>query len=143
MGIPANTVTYEDISPRTRGKAVRKLLERGQHMMTTERFGMFDPQPKNSTTTRKWRRYHSLPRASAPLSEGVPPTGHKLTHTDITATLEFFGDVVKTTNVVQDTHEDPVLMEAMKICGEQAAETIEEIRINFLKSGSNVYKCAA
>jgi len=139
MGLPANTTTYEDISPRTRGKAVRKLLERGQHIMTTERFGTVDPQPKNSTLTRKWRRYHSLPRASAPLADGVPPTGHKLTHTDITATLEFYGDVVKITNIIQDTHEDPVLNESMKICGEQAAETVEELRINFLKAGSNVF----
>ena len=139
MGIPAQTTTYEDISPRTRGKAVRKLLERGQHIMTTERFGHFDPQPKNSTLTRKWRRYHSLPRATAPLAEGIPPTGHKLTHTDITATLEFYGDVVKITNIIQDTHEDPVLNQSMTICGEQAAETVEEIRINFLKAGTTVY----
>jgi len=139
MGLPANTTTYEDISPRTRGKAVRKLLERGQHIMTTERFGTVDPQPKNSSLTRKWRRYNSLPKASAPLADGVPPTGHKLTYNDITATLEFYGDVVKSTNIVHDTHEDPVLNEGMKICGEQAAETIEELRINFLQAGTNVY----
>jgi len=139
MGLPAQTTTYEDISPRTRGRAVRKLLERGQHMMTTERFGVFDPQPQNATLVRKWRRYHSLPRASAPLAEGIPPTGHKLTHTDVTATLEFYGDVVKITNIIQDTHEDPVLNQAMTICGEQAAETVEEIRINFLKAGSTVF----
>lgn len=139
MALPSNTTTYEDISPRTRGKAVRKLLERGQHIMTTERFGTVDPQPKNSSLTRKWRRYHSLPRATAPLADGVPPTGHKLTHTDVTATLEFYGDVVKITNIIQDTHEDPVLNESMKICGEQAAETVEELRINFLKAGTNVF----
>jgi N4-gp56 family major capsid protein len=89
--------------------------------------------------TRKWRRYSSLPRATAPLADGVPPTGHKLTHTDVTATLEFYGDVVKITNTVSDTHEDPVLDEAMTVCGEQAAETVEEIRINFLKAGTNVF----
>ena len=139
MGLPSNTTTYEDISPRTKGKAVKKLLERGQHTMTTERFGVFDPQEKNSSLTRKYRRYHSLPRASAPLAEGVPPTGHKLTFTDITCTLEFYGDVIKTTNIIQDTHEDPVLQEAMKVCGEQAGETVEEIRINFLKAGTNVF----
>jgi N4-gp56 family major capsid protein len=107
--------------------------------MTTERFGHFDPQPKNSTLTRKWRRYNSLARATAPLSEGVPPTGSKLTSTDVTATLEFYGDVVKITNIVADTHEDPVLNQAMTVCGEQAAETVEELRINFLKAGTTVY----
>ena len=139
MALPQNTTTSDDISFRTRGKAVRKLLERGQHLMVTERFGQVDPQPKNASLTRKWRRYHSLPRASAPLAEGIPPTGHKLTSTDITANLEFYGDVIKITNIIQDTHEDPVLDEAMKICGEQSAETVEELRINFLKAGTTVY----
>ena len=139
MAIPANTTTYDSISPRTRGKAVRKLLERGQHLMTTERFGHVDPQPQNSSLTRKWRRYHSLPRATAPLAEGVPPTGHQLASTDVTATLEFYGDVIKLTNIIQDTHEDAVLQESVKIMGEQAGETIEELRINFLKAGTNVY----
>lgn len=139
MALPQNTTTSDDIGFRTRGKAVRKLLERGQHLMVTERFGQIDPQPKNASLTRKWRRYHSLPRASAPLAEGIPPTGHKLTSTDITANLEFYGDVIKLTNVIEDTHEDTVLDESMKICGEQAGETVEELRINFLKAGTTVY----
>lgn len=139
MGLPANTTTYDDISPRTKGAAKRKLLERGQHLMVIERFGQIDPQPKNSTKTRMWRRYNSLPRASAPLAEGIPPTGHKLTYTDVTATLEMYGDVVKLTRIITDTHEDPVLSDTMDNCGQQAAETIEEMRINVAKGGSNVF----
>jgi len=139
MALPANTTTYGDISPRTGGRAEARLLERGQHLMTVERFGQKDPQRKNSTKTVKWRRYNSLARASAPLSEGIPPTGSKLTFTDVTATLEQYGDVVIITDVVADTHEDPVLNEALKVIGEQAAETVEELRINVLKAGTNVY----
>lgn len=139
MALPTNTTTYDDITPRTRGKAVRQLLERGQFLTTTERFGTIDPQPENSTDTRKYRRYHSLARASAPLSDGVSATGSQLTYTDVTMTLQYYGDVVKLTRKVADTHEDPLLKETMKIMGEQAGETIEEIRINFLKAGSNVY----
>ena len=134
-----NVTTYGDISPRTAGKAKVKLLERGQHHMVTERFGYFDPQQKNKTKTAKWRRYHSFPRASAPLAEGIPPKGRKLTFTDITATLEQFGDYAKISDVVKDTHEDPVFNEAQTICAEQMAETVEEIRINHLKSGTNVF----
>ncbi len=139
MGLPTNTTTYGDISPRTAGFAKKRLLSRGQHLMVIERFGQVDPQRKNQTKTVKWRRYNSLARATAPLAEGVPPTGQKLTYTDVVATLEQFGDVVKLTDVVMDTHEDPVLQEAMDLCGEQAAETVEELRINILKAGSNVY----
>ena len=130
--------TYGDISPRTAGKAKKKLLKRGQHLMVTERFGQVDPQQKNSTKTVKWRRYNSLARATAPLAEGVPPAGRKLTYTDVSATLEQYGDYVNITDVIADTHEDPVLQESMDLCGEQAAETIEEavkhITANKLKS---------
>lgn len=135
----SNLTTYGDISPRTAGFAKRKLLERGQHLLVTERFGQVDPQQRNKTKTVKWRRYNSLARATAPLAEGIPPTGSKLTHTDVEATLEQYGDSIKLTDVIMDTHEDPVLNESMTVCGEQAAETIEEIRINILKAGTNVY----
>jgi N4-gp56 family major capsid protein len=135
----SNLTTYGDISPRTAGFAKARLLKRGQHMMVVERFGQVDPQQKNKTKTAKWRRYNSLPRATAPLAEGIPPAGSKLTFTDITATLEQYGDKVELTDVIVDTHEDRVLNENMDLVGEQAAETIEELRINVIKAGSNVY----
>ena len=134
-----NTTTYDDISPRTNGLARRKLLERGQRLMVAERFGYFDPQQKNKTKTAMWRRYNSLARATSPLAEGVPPAGQKLTYTDITATLEQYGDSVDITDVVKDTHEDIVDMEALDLCAEQIAETVEELRINVLKAGTTVY----
>ena len=131
--------TYGDISPRTAAFAAKRLLERGQYLMVTERFGQVDPQGKNKTKTRKWRRYESLPRATSPLAEGVPPAGQKLTYTDIEVTLEQYGDMVELTDVIMDTHEDDVLKQSMDLCGEQAAETVEVLRINVLKAGTNVF----
>ena len=132
MGIPANVTTYGDISPRTAGAVKARLLERGQHLMVVERFGQVDPQQKNKTKSCKWRRYNSFPRAIQPLAEGIPPAGQKLTYTDITATLEQYGDAYKLTDVIVDTHEDKVLQEMADLAGECAAETIETIRINIL-----------
>jgi N4-gp56 family major capsid protein len=137
--MPAQSTTYGDISPRTAGYATKKLLERGKHLMVTEKFGMFDPQGENKTTTRKYRRFKSLQRASAPLAEGVPPVGQKLEAEDVECTLEQYGDAVKITDVIADTHEDPVLNESMELCGEQAGETVEELRINVLRAGTNVF----
>ena len=138
----SNTTSYGDISPRTAGFAKARLLKRGQHLMVIERFGQVDPQQKNKTKTAKWRRYNSLARATAPLAEGIPPQGQKLTYTDVNAVLEQYGDAVKITDVIADTHEDPVLNEAMDLCGEQSAETVEELRINIIKSGTNVFYAA-
>jgi len=131
--------SYGDISPRTAGKAMKRLLKRGQHLMVTERFGQKDPLRKNQTKTCKWRRYNSLARASAPLAEGVTPKGKRLTYSDVNATLEQFGDLLEITDVIADTHEDPIFQESMDLCGEQAAETVEEMRIAVLKSGTNVF----
>lgn len=135
----SDRTSYGDISPRTAGKAMKRLLKRGQHLMVVERFGQKDPLRKNSSKTVKWRRYNSLARASAPLAEGVTPKGKRLTYTDVNATLEQFGDLLELTDVIKDTHEDPVFQESMNLCGEQAAETVEELRISVLKSGTNVF----
>jgi N4-gp56 family major capsid protein len=135
----ATITTYGDISPRTAAKAARMLLDRGQHLMLTERFGYFDPQPRRSSKTRKWRRYNSLANAVSPLAEGITPAGQKLTASDVTVNLEQYGDFVRITDVIQDTHEDPVLDEAVTVIGEQKAETVEMLRIAVLTAGSNVF----
>jgi N4-gp56 family major capsid protein len=137
MGTQLNT--FGDISPRTAGFATRKLLERGQHALVLERFGQVDPQGRNKTKTRKWRRYLSLARATAPLAEGISPAGQRLSYTDVSVTLEQYGDLVWFSDVIKDTHEDPVLDETTKILSEQLAETIEVIRFNALKAGTNVF----
>uniref|UniRef100_A0A6M3KVD3 Putative capsid protein n=1 Tax=viral metagenome TaxID=1070528 RepID=A0A6M3KVD3_9ZZZZ len=131
--------TYGDISPRTAAYAAKRLLERGQALLIVERFGQIDAQGQNKTLTRKFRRYNALAAASSPLAEGVTPKGSKITYTDVECTLEQYGDWVLITDVIQDTHEDPVLMEMMDVCGEQAAETIEIVRIAVLKAGTSVF----
>lgn len=131
--------TYGSISPRTAAKATKRLLKRAQGLMVMERFGYYDPQPKKSSKTRKWRRYLSLPAALAPLAEGIPPTGHQLSYEDVSVNLEQYGDLVRITDVIVDTHEDNVLQEMVDICGEQAADTVEYLRINVVKAGSNVF----
>jgi N4-gp56 family major capsid protein len=134
-----NMNVYGDISPRTAAYAAIRLLTRGQYDLVTERFGQSRPLPKKKSKTIKFRRYESLPRATAPLAEGIPPEGRKLTYTDVSATLEYYGDYVEITDVIADTHEDPVFKETFDLCGEQAAETIEVVRIAFMKAGSNVF----
>jgi len=89
----ANINKYGDISPRTAGYAARKLLERGQYDMVIERFGQAKPLPKHKTKTIKFRRYEALARADAPLAEGIPPAGRKMTKTDVEATLEQYGSL--------------------------------------------------
>lgn len=129
---------YGDISPRTAAYAAKDLLKRGIPYLVLEKFGQPKPVPTKNSKVVKFRRYNSLANASTPLTEGVTPSAKKLTATDVTATLNQYGDLVTITDVVMDTHEDPVLQEAIEVLGEQASQTIEEMRFNILKAGTNV-----
>ena len=136
-----NYNTNGDLSQRTSVYAAKRLLKRAQEKMILERFGQVDPQPQNKGKTRSYRRYHSLATlpATAPLAEGVTPTAKKLTYTDVSVTLETYGDLVELSREIKLYHEDPVFKETFDILGEQQAEVVELIRWNAIKGGTNVF----
>jgi N4-gp56 family major capsid protein len=131
--------TYGDITPRTAAFVVVDLLKRGMPYMVLERFAQAKALPANKTMSMKFRRYEHLPLATTPLVEGVSPSSLKLNFTDIIATLKQYGSVIEVTDVVADTHEDPIIQESVGLMGEQAAMTVETIRFNVLKAGTNVF----
>lgn len=130
---------YGDISPRTAAYAAKNLLKRGLPFLIIEKFGQPPAVlPTRSSKVIKFRRYEALDPTPNVVTEGVTPSAKKLTITDYTATLVQYGDRFVTSDVVVDTHEDPVLMEATTILGEQAAEMIETVRFNIIKAGTSV-----
>jgi N4-gp56 family major capsid protein len=129
---------YGDISPRTAAYAEKELLKRGLPFLVLEKFGQAKPLPAHNSKVIKFRRYSALPTTPVALSEGVTPVGQTLAAVDITATLSQYGDRTTLTDVVLDTHEDPVLDEAITLLGEQAAQMIEKMRFGILKAGTNV-----
>lgn len=134
---------YGDISPRTAAYAAKELLTRGLPYLNFDKFGQVKELPTKSTKVMKFRRYEALDSTPVALIEGVTPTASQLTHTDYTVTLAQYGGLITLTDVVEDTHEDPVLMESMEILGEQAAQMIEKVNFNVLKAGSNVFYSGA
>jgi N4-gp56 family major capsid protein len=134
----ADPQVYGDISPRTAAYAVAPLLKRHDAEMVFEKFGQTYPIPTKSTKVAIFRRYDALGLATTALVEGVTPSGSKPTITDYTATLEEFGDFIPYSGFMLDTHEDPILKEYGSLCVQQAAETVETLRYNKLKAGTNV-----
>lgn len=147
-------MTYGDISPAIAAYSVVRMLKRAMPYLQLERFGQTYPLPTNSTQTAKFRRYFLsgatgaagsgsgsffIPVATTPLVEGVTPVGNKLANQDYTVTLAQYGDYITITDVIQDTHTDPILQQATDILGEQAALTVETLRFNTLKAGTNVF----
>jgi N4-gp56 family major capsid protein len=129
---------FGDISPRTAAYAAKKLLKRGLPFLVLEKFGQSVTLPAFNSKVIKFRRYTSLPTTPTALIEGVTPTGQVLSAQDVTTTLTQYGDVATITDVVLDTHEDPVLNEAVELLGEQSAQMIEKMRFGILKSGTSV-----
>lgn len=132
-------MNYGDISPRTAGYVTKELLARAMPYLVLEKFGQAKPLPGNSTQSMVFRRYSALTISTTPLSEGVTPSGKTLQKTDVTVTIKQYGDFVGITDVIADTHEDPVMREAQDILAEQAAQTLERVRWSTLVAGSNVF----
>lgn len=129
---------YGDISPRTALYAQKEFLRRALPFLILEKFGQGRPIPEKNSKVTKFRRFEALSPTPNVLTEGVTPSAKTLTVTDVTATLVQYGDLVGITDVVIDTHEDPVLQEAVAVLGEQAAQMIETVRFNVLKAGTSV-----
>lgn len=150
-------ISYGDISPAVAAYSVVRMLKRAMPYLHIEKFGQTYPLPTNSTQTAKFRRYFLsgttgaagpdaiasagffIPVATTPLIEGVTPAGSLLSNQDYTVTLSQYGDYASITDVIQDTHTDPVLDQLTEILGEQAAVTVETLRFNVLKAGTNVF----
>lgn len=129
---------YGDISPRTAGYVKGELLKRAIPYMVLENFGQMHVLPSHSTTSMIFRRYEPLDNTPNFLQEGVSPAGMPLRKTDISVTLSQIGSVVEISDVVMDTHEDPILNETTDLLSEQAAQMIERLRWGVLRAGTNV-----
>lgn len=129
---------YGDISPRTAGYAQKELLARAQPYLVIQKFAQTKPLPSRSSKQQVFRRYEKFPRTPNALTEGVTPSSRQLTATDVAVTLVQYGDLVQVSDIIEDTHEDPALNEAVGILGEQAAEMLETVAYNVIKAGTNV-----
>lgn len=129
---------YGDITPRTAAFAVDTMLARAVPEMNMMKFAVLTPVPKGATKVVKWRRYSKLAPTTTPLVEGVTPTINSLTATDVTKSLEQYAQVLGLTDVIMDTHEDPILAEFSASLGETAGQTSELILYNALVAGTQV-----
>lgn len=118
----------------------RTLLLRVVPRFVHMRWAQFRDIPrKGGTNTIKFRRYSNLTAATTPLIEGVTPAGSSLSVTDITATVQQYGDYIKGTDVVEYESEDPVLTETANILGDQASDTLDILTRDILAAGTNVF----
>jgi N4-gp56 family major capsid protein len=127
------------ISPRTNVYAEREMLKHAMPELVLEKLALPKMMPKNKTQTIKFRRPVPFTAADTPLVEGVTPSATQFTYEDVSTSLRQYGQIVRITDHIEDTHEDPVLNDATMICGENIGRTMEKLNYGVVKAGTSVF----
>lgn len=133
-----NGMQYGDISPRVGIYAVAKFLAHAQPILVLERFASSQPLPRNKSQTIKWRRAIPFDTSLVALTEGVTPAPQAMKFEDVTTTVSQFGAWVAFSDVIADTHEDPILNQMSELLSEQAAQVKEGLIWNVIRAGTSV-----
>jgi N4-gp56 family major capsid protein len=115
-----------------------KTLPLARRQLVAYQFGEPLKLPKGRGTTYTATRYERVPLPFAPLSEGVPPTGETMTISQVSATVQQWGDKITITDVAELTIYHPVFQQAINLTGLQVAETLERNTFNTLQGGTQV-----
>ena len=119
--------TSGDISQRTAIYAVANFLAHVAPVEVLAKFGMNEAVPKNKGTVAVFRRFIPFEINATALVEGVTPAPNMLQFEDVSVVLSQYGAWTNFSDVIIDTHEDPVLQKISMGLGEQAAATKEAI----------------
>lgn len=134
----ANTTTTQ-IPAEVNNFYDRNLLLRVIPRFIHNRWAQMRNIPRNSGTALiKFRRYTNLSAATTALTEGITPTGSQLSQTVLTSTALQYGDFVTITDQLDFTSQDPVLLEASDILGDQAGDTLDILTRDILVAGTSV-----
>jgi len=136
--MPGLITGTSDVAVNLQGHYDRNLLERALPALIHDRFLQIRPLPKNKGTRVNFRRYGSLAVSTTPLTEGVTPTGKKLTTTDVYALVKQYGDFITISDWISLTGLDPILVESGEILGEQMGLTVDTLNRDVLIAGTSV-----
>jgi len=141
--VNANSGTTESyagggLSPEMKTFYDKTLITLAGANLVHEQFGQKRPIPAGSGKTIEFRRFSALPKALTPITEGVTPSGNKLTVTPVTATVEQYGDYVEQTDLLELTAVDNTIVETTKKLADQAGKTIDTVVREVINAGTNV-----
>ena len=129
---------YGDVSPRVGIFLVAQALEHARPIAVLDKHGKLQELPKNKGLTLKWRRPVPLDVSPVALTEGVTPAPSSMEYDDVSATISQYGGWIPFTDVITDTHEDPVVKDMAELVGEAAITTKEMLIWNTIRGGTNV-----
>ena len=116
----------EEVEPLARRQLIAYQFGRPLHLDT------------NRGVTYTASRYERLPLPYAPLQEGIAPVGESMTLSQVTATAQQWGDLVRITDVANLTIKHPLFQQACQLVSLQMPETLERNTLNTLLAGNQV-----
>jgi N4-gp56 family major capsid protein len=103
-----------------------------------DRFAQKKSIPQGNGRTVNWRKLGKLAPALTPLTEGITPDGNTASKTNITGTVEQYGDYMAFSDRVNFEEIDPIISGYSVEQGHQARETLDIIVRDILSAGTNV-----
>lgn len=104
-----------------------------------DKFAQKKTIPTGNGRTVNFRKLGKLAPALTPLTEGVTPDGNTASKTNITGTVEQYGDYMSFSDRVDFEEIDPILEGYAVEQGHQAKETLDIIVREILSAGTNVF----
>lgn len=136
-----NTTGSDSLSVENKTHYDMTLIDEAGPELVHAQFGQKRPIPKGKGKKIEFRKFASLPKATKPLTEGVTPDGSKLNVTSIESEVGQYGDYVVTSDMLELSAIDPILVETTKVLGKQAGMTLDTIIRNKLQGGDMVFYC--
>ena len=116
----------------------RVMLKAARPLLVHLRWAQVKDIPRNESAVIKFRRYSLLSAATTALTEGVTPSGSQLSVTNITATVQQYGDYITMTDLLVFTTLDPVLTETADLLGQQSGNTLDQLCRNVIGAGTTI-----
>lgn len=140
---PSDSVPYSGsgLSGEMKTFYDKALIELTGAKLVHEQFGQKRPIPRNGGRTIEFRRFNTLDKALTPITEGVTPSGNKLSVSSVEATVNQYGDYIEQTDMLELTAIDNTIVEATKKLADQAGRTMDTVVRNVITAGTNVMYC--
>ena len=133
-----SNVSGNDLSDEMKTYYSDHLIDLAEPELIHDQFADKYPIPRRGGKTIEFRKFTPLGKAMTPLTEGVTPDGQKLDVDTITATVSQYGGYVETTDVLDLTAIDPIVVQATQMIASQAGRTLDTITREVLAGGTNV-----
>jgi N4-gp56 family major capsid protein len=132
------TDTLGTIAPEAKAFYDKNLMERALPILGLSKAGQARNLPKNGGNQISYRRFNTIPTATVAITESVTPAAASLSVTEVTGTVQPYGNYVQMSDAIQLMGIDKVIVEATDVLGENAGQSVEEIQRAEVVAGTSV-----